>query len=184
MNAGTLVITNAASTQIKTKTVSGVVRNNVVHQFNGGAHPDSMDFVFDWIAPSTNIGDVTFSAAGIAADNSGDEFGDYVYNETKVVSAGSALAVSEINDNGALSVNTFPTQHLLTVDYKIEKSEEIVILIHDVNGHQISKTVFGIVTGGLHHEEITLPYSMSSGIYLVTLQSRSKKVTKKISVIF
>lgn len=45
-NAGTLNITDAVSTQIKSRTVSGVSRRNVVHQLNGGATSGSKEFDF------------------------------------------------------------------------------------------------------------------------------------------
>jgi large repetitive protein len=84
-NAGTLAITNAASTQIKTATVSGVVRNNIVHTLNGGLTANTKSFTFNWTAPPAGTGTVKFYYAGIAGDNDGGESGDYVYNSSKTV---------------------------------------------------------------------------------------------------
>lgn len=78
-NAGTLNITNAASTQIKSATVSGVSRRNIVHTLNGGSTPSSKAFNFSWTAPASGTGNVMFYFSGVAGDGDGNEGGDYVY---------------------------------------------------------------------------------------------------------
>ena len=78
-NAGTLNITDAASTQIKSATVSGVSRRNIVHTLDGGATAASKVFNFSWTAPASGTGNVTFYFAGVAGDGDGNESGDYVY---------------------------------------------------------------------------------------------------------
>ena len=78
-NAGTLNITDAASTAIKSATISGVSRRNIVHTLNGGATAGSKVFNFSWTAPASGTGTVTFYFAGAACNSSGDEAGDYVY---------------------------------------------------------------------------------------------------------
>ena len=83
-NAGTFIITNTASTQLKSATVSGVNRVNVVHQLNGGASTNSKAFTFNWTAPATGTGTVKFYFAGIAGNNDGNESGDYVYNSVQI----------------------------------------------------------------------------------------------------
>ncbi|MBL0064896.1 MAG: T9SS type A sorting domain-containing protein [Bacteroidetes bacterium] len=77
-NAGTLVITNSAETQIK---MSGV-KSNVVHQLDGGFTSNTHTFNFNWVAPAAGAGAVTFYFTGLAGDYQGDEGGDYVYSGT------------------------------------------------------------------------------------------------------
>jgi hypothetical protein len=84
-NAGTLNITDAASTTIKSATVSGVSRRNVVHKLNGGANPASKVFNFSWTAPTAGTGPVTFYYSGVAANSDGDEKNDYVYAGSQVI---------------------------------------------------------------------------------------------------
>jgi hypothetical protein len=86
-NAGTLNITDPASTQIKSATVSGVSRRNIVHVLNGGASTDSKVFNFSWTAPAAGTGNVTFYFAGVSAvgTGNGNENNDYVYTSTQVL---------------------------------------------------------------------------------------------------
>jgi hypothetical protein len=83
-NAGTLTITDAVSTQIKTVIVSGVSRRNIVHKLNGGLNTDSKVFTFSWTAPATGTGDITFYFAGNAANGNGSETNDYIYTGSQV----------------------------------------------------------------------------------------------------
>lgn len=84
-NAGTLNITDAASTQIKSATISGVSRRNIVHTLNGGATAGSKVFNFSWTAPAAGTGNVTFYFAGVAGDGDGNESGDYVYSGSQLL---------------------------------------------------------------------------------------------------
>jgi hypothetical protein len=87
-NAGTLGIINAAETQLKARTIGGVSRQNVVHQFNGGATPNAKTFTFRWTAPANPTGNVTFYYSGISANGNGqDDAGDNTYTSSTVFSA-------------------------------------------------------------------------------------------------
>ena len=55
-NAGTINVTDAASTQIKTATVLSVVRRNLVHTAGGGSGSGSKTFNFSWTAPAAGTG--------------------------------------------------------------------------------------------------------------------------------
>ncbi|TAH42567.1 MAG: T9SS type A sorting domain-containing protein [Bacteroidetes bacterium] len=81
-NAGTLNITDAAATQIKTRVVNAVTRRNVVHQLNAGAMSGSKTFNFSWTAPASGTGPVGFYFAGVAADGNGNDNNDYVYKSS------------------------------------------------------------------------------------------------------
>ena len=86
-NAGTLAISDAASTKLLAKTISGVSRQNVVHQFNGGATANSKTFTFKWTAPAVAAGNVTFYYAGLSANGDGtDNAADHTYAGNMVFS--------------------------------------------------------------------------------------------------
>ncbi|MBP6334711.1 MAG: hypothetical protein KA444_04495, partial [Bacteroidia bacterium] len=84
-NAGTLNITDAAATQIKTRVVNSITRRNVVHQLNAGSASGSKTFNFSWTAPITGAGPVTFYFAGAACDGNGNDNNDYIYKSSLTV---------------------------------------------------------------------------------------------------
>ena len=88
-NAGTLTITQAG-TWIR----SGIngTRNCVSQGHSGTSGPtagvgtDFFDFAFDWTAPASSIGPVTFYASGLAVNMSGlNDAGDEVYSSSLTV---------------------------------------------------------------------------------------------------
>lgn len=80
--AGTLVVTDAARTQLKDGTGNFVGRQYIQHTL-AGVTPSGADqnvWTFTWRAPAQSVGRVTFYVAGNGADGSGTNQGDYVYN--------------------------------------------------------------------------------------------------------
>ncbi|MBA3663155.1 MAG: T9SS type A sorting domain-containing protein [Bacteroidetes bacterium] len=92
--AGNITVINAITTQ----TAIGAGRQNITHKTNGGLTTNTHTFTFNWTAPSTNIGNVTFYTTGIAANKNGNTTGDYIYSTTKVV--GGANIVTGIINGG------------------------------------------------------------------------------------
>jgi hypothetical protein len=117
-NAGTLTITDAASTSIKTTTVSGVSRRNIVHTLNGGASASSKVFNFSWTAPVAGTGNVTFYFSGVAANGNNSESLDYVYNSSQLFTEYTCATPSQpgtINGNASLCQGTSFTYSVAAV---------------------------------------------------------------------
>ncbi len=181
-NAGSLVITNSAKTQTKTKTVSGVTRNNVVHQQNGGLHADSMIFTFNWVAPTTNIGNITFYFAGIAANNNGGESGDYVYNSTKVVSPASTTSINE-NTNTIKSFKSYVnSEGRIAVEFYSSQVDQPRINLYDIKGRLICSEMMEICPSGDVKSSFSIPDQLKSGTYLVSILSNNQKLSSKIFI--
>lgn len=74
-------------------TVSGSTRYYVEHssQGTGAVATDSAAWVFEWTAPSSNVGDINFYIALNVADNNGGTGGDVIYNKTISISPSTLL---------------------------------------------------------------------------------------------
>jgi hypothetical protein len=88
-SAGTFTVTQAG-TQLRTG-VAGT-RNGITMGHAGstgtiaGMNPDFFDFTFDWTAPTSSVGPVTFYTAGIAANSSSlQDSGDQVYSTSLAI---------------------------------------------------------------------------------------------------
>lgn len=167
-NAGNLVITNSASTQIKTATVGGVSRRNVVHTLNGGVGTGSKAFAFDWTAPATDIGNVTFYYAGVAANGDGDEaVGDYVYNGSQVVTPAAANSVEEFAGPGQLSVFPVPAADHFTMAYTLSTGASVQASLHDMQGRLVRELLAGPRSAGRHVEMISGLSDLGPGTYIL-----------------
>jgi hypothetical protein len=185
-NAGTMTVTNSAKTHILTKTVSSVSRNNMVHQLNAGLHADSAVFTFNWTAPATNIGNVTFYYAGVAANNNGsDGSGDNTYTGSKVVSVASLTGVNEIkNELSALKVSTLDAEHKLLITFNATETSNAIVSLYDLSGREIAHINKGTVRAGDVSMEMDLPGSINNGIYIVTVNAGSQILSRKTSIQF
>lgn len=103
--AGTLMVSDAASTQLISGSVSGRSRMYIEHSANGTQRGtrDTASFKLDWVAPSSDVGRVTFYVAGNAANGDGSSGNDDTFFiNTSIMSSGPtnpAPALTSINPN-------------------------------------------------------------------------------------
>ena len=181
VNAGTLMITNSALTSIKTKNVNGVSRRNVVHKLDAGQGSGSFAFEFDWVAPATNIGDVTFYFCGNAADGSGDEDGDYIYQGSQIVSYNTANGIADINSSN-ISIYPVPALDHFTLSYNLNSTGPVKINLYDLKGSLVTNLTSKISNAGSHSESFYLPEGLSQGTYILSIESLSGINSRKILV--
>lgn len=166
-NAGTLTATTS-SVQIKNATVSGVSRHNIVHTLNGGASTDSKTFSFDWTAPTSDVGNVTFYFAGVAANNSGTESGDYVYTNSQAITPTVSTGIEEVASPGdGLTVFPDPIQDQATIRYTAHTNGPVTMDLYDVTGHWVRSLVRADRSAGSHTEAITGLEREQSGAYIL-----------------
>ncbi len=181
-NAGTIVVTNTAKTQLKSKSVSGVLRNNIVHQMNGGLANDSAVFTFNWQAPATNVGNVTFYFSGVAANNNGDDNGDYVYNSTKLVTPASTTGLTENHADHSHLQSHINQNGDITLKYVSEASVAPRVDLYDLNGRLIVSRNFELQGSGNVELVFDRPLGLREGIYVISLLSGSTVSSNKIHI--
>lgn len=181
-NAGTLVLTNNNTTQIKTKTVSGVSRRSVVHKLDAGQGSGSFTFTFDWTAPGTNQGDVTFYFAGNATDGDGSEDGDYVYVSSKVCQYNLSNDINSSVDRKEISVFPMPIDDHFTMNYNLNATGVVNIKLYSIRGELVSVLTSKVMSSGTHSEKFYLPAILSPGNYILSVESDSGINSRKILI--
>lgn len=173
-NAGTLTITDAASTQIKTKLVGTVSRRNVVHQLDGGATPDSKDFNFSWTAPATDIGPVTFYFAGVASNADGDEtIGDYVYNGTQVITPANTTGLGSVSGR---TFSVFPNPAADRISVRVKGAAGIRLI--DATGNAVrTLNQTAEATETLILDQLDL---LPRGMYLLEVEQAGTRSLEKV----
>ena len=170
LNAGVLIITNTAETQIKNATISSILRKNVVHKLNGGVGTDSKTFSFKWAAPTTNIGNVTFYVAGNGANGDNNKLLDHIYTTSQVVTPAFGASVADVSSfvNG-ISLYPNPAHESVTVSYNTIAGENIEVSLISVDGKTKSEIYSGKGDGQKHEVKIALPENLAAGVYLVKM---------------
>jgi hypothetical protein len=179
-NGGSLAITNA-STAIMNAMVTGVSRRNVVHTLNGGATPNAKVFEFDWVAPSTNIGDVTFYFAGVAANGDGnDAVGDYVYAGQQVVTPALSTGISARSADVDVNVFPNPASDMLQVTHTMADAGLVEITLLDLNGRIVEKFVSAQRRPGRHTELIDGLDKHAAGTYALRVEQAGRTVQRPV----
>jgi hypothetical protein len=174
-NAGTL--TPGVGTTIKTATVMGNSRNNIVHNSNAGATANAHSFTFTWTAPATDIGPITMYFAGNATNNNGAKTGDYIYNASQIVTP-AGVGISE-QENSPLTFSFYPnpTTENITVNYSLEESAKVQYVIYDLTGKKV-QTEAATRFPGAQQQSIDV-ISLQAGTYLLSLNVNGSVITKR-----
>jgi hypothetical protein len=181
-NAGSIIVTDPAHTTIKSAIVGGVSRKSLVHKLNGGASQDSMVFNFSWTSPDTTAGPLTMYFSGNATNANNAVTGDYIYTATQVILPASPNHVSDIITIDAFSVFPNPAEENITIHYTLQKNENVIALLYNVKGQVTNRLFDELKSAGAHNDKIALPDNFSPGIYYLSLECASGKLSRKILV--
>lgn len=179
-NAGQLNITDPASTGIKNAIVLGNSRRNVVHTLGGGAGNGSKVFEFDWVAPSTNIGPVTFYFAGNASNNNGQDSGDRIYNGSQVVNPAVVTGVDELSTGGGLLMYPNPVADQLRLDYAMEDAARVEVTLLDLTGRAVASLVSATRQPGRHSEVIGGMDRFPAGTYVLLACMGERTIGRRV----
>ena len=183
-NGGTLVITDTQHTQLKNAASS---RKNVVHTFGGGTATNNKAFTFNWIAPATNIGNITFYSSGVAANGDGNNGGDQVYTTSQVATP---VIVSTAQKNEApteiilqLLPNIATAKTPILMRYTLLANSPVTAMLCNSNGALVQNIgEEALQTAGAHEQYIELPDNLPAGIYFVQLRANGQNLTQKLLV--
>ena len=174
-NAGTL--TAGTGTSIKNATISGNSRRNIVHQLNGGASSGTHTFTFTWAAPATDVGPITFYAAGNASNANGLDTGDYIYTTSQVVNPAPAGIADENVTPFTFSFYPNPATENITMNYSLEESSKVTFIIYDLTGKQV-QTESATRFPGAQQQTIDVN-SLQAGTYLLSMNVNGNAITKR-----
>lgn len=103
--AGTFMITDSSMTQMASGSPGGRSRMYIQHSPNGTQRGkrDTASFRFDWVAPTSDVGRITFYVAGNAANNDGSSGNDNIYLANVAIMAGSATPAPTLTSINPIS---------------------------------------------------------------------------------
>ena len=181
-DAGTFIVTNS-ETQILNATVSNVIRKNMVHTLNGGNTANSHTFSFNWTAPSTNIGDVTFYVTGNAANGNSITSGDHIYSTSQLVIPAINGILSNTQNNNNFSVYPNPAQDHISVTYTALVNEKASVRLFSMSGQviEITQQQQQQSMGNTPTIEVQIP-EIPKGVYLIQLENGASLSTQKIII--
>lgn len=163
---GTFIVTDAATTKL----ANG--NNAIGHTSSNSASSGSKTWSFDWTAPLTGTGDVTFFGAFNAANDNGSTSGDVIYTSQMAVSEASV----GVNDKSSVELTIFPNP---VEDFLSIKSESKIQNIKIID--LIGKLVFNKSGIDNTSEKINLNI-LSAGTYLILIKGENFLKKEKIII--
>jgi hypothetical protein len=174
--AGTITLTNTNDTQLSTS--SG--RTYIKHT-SAGTSPGtsaSRTWSFQWTAPPSDVGSITFFAAGNAANGNFSTSGDHIY-------LSSAMSIPQTTGIGSEPVQASqpklgpnypnPFNPATTIPFTLHEPSSVEITVFSLGGQAVRRLANKSLGVGRHNIEWD-GYSdagtpVASGVYIITMRS-------------
>lgn len=177
--AGTLSLTNVNLTDITTQ--GG--RQYVSHK-NAGS---TAAWTFRWLAPATDIGEVTFFAAGCGANADNTATGDVIYQGRAVATTSgfsqlNLTSAQPINADEVQALKIFPNpfRERLSVEYFLHDENRVTIELFDMNGKLVKQLDECVELPGFHQHNFAFEEKLTAGIYFLRISEGEKIYFKKL----
>ena len=112
---------------------------------SGGA-----SWTFNWVAPATNVGAVTFYAAGNQANSDGDTSGDQIYTTQATVTPSTSSATSVQFDRATYSLAEGCAAVIITVSRSGDTSGTTTVDFVTTDGSALQRSDYSIASGTLN----------------------------------
>ena len=171
--AGSVSITNATTT--KTVTFGGKTR--ITHKSSGTS---SNNWSFEWTAPTTNVGDVTFYLATNVSNSNNNDSGDAIRTSQHVI--GSSAGIQENTAKVAINLGYAKTSNSLKIDLTSKLNGEAAINLVDLSGKSVQFEQLGKVATGNNMLSVKLNNQLPKGVYIAHINVNNNFVSKKIYI--
>lgn len=176
VDAGTFIVTDAVRTH---QLNAGNGRKNMTHKLNGGASADSSVFTFNWQAPSTNVGAITFYYTGVAANGNNENNLDYVYRDSHTISSLSTVSIEETNLISNINLIVGPNEIVGT--YDLSTPTKLTVELVSLQGKVVQQIYLGSAVQGNNQFRIATDY-LNTGIYILNIRSNTTRLSKKFFI--
>jgi hypothetical protein len=183
-NAGDFILTEANRTQILEGANQFATRKYITYK-SAGTSPFSNglgQWTFNWKAPSTSKGPITFYVASIAANNDGTDNGDLVYTKSLTITPQTLTGINEIGNENAITVFPNPIKEVFTISYPLKKSGTITISLFDLEGKEQIILFKEEQKIGVQKLVINNLDKSLKGIYFLAIKTNEEVVYKKIFI--
>jgi hypothetical protein len=173
--AGTLIGAGIGGTQ----NFSSAGRDYVSHTSTSNT---AGQWAFSWVAPATNVGDVTFYVASNLTDDNGSTSGDEIYLSEHVISPASGSGIEETSNEVNFTAGYNATSNKLMLDFTSLAIGDMNLNLVDMNGRSVFTYDLGTSESGSNNETIALPSSLNDGMYVVHFFVGNKAMSANILV--
>lgn len=173
--AGTFPGTGLVGTQVSLSGGRHYATHRVVSSNEGNVSWD-----WDWTAPSTESGPVTFYVASNKANGNNSSSGDQIFVSQHVIQ--SVLSVDEMSDVIAFNAGYSDEKNGITLTYSALTVENSFVSVVDLTGKTVFSKQLGNSEIGENKHFIRLEEDLNHGTYIVQFFLGNKARTKKVVI--
>jgi len=165
---------------IGTQTSSSAGRDYVTHRV-GSSDEGNVSWDWDWTAPNTESGPVTFYIATNKANGNNASSGDQIFVSQHVIQ--SVLSVDKKSSNQLQFNSTYSTySNSLNISYVAMVNDNVFVSLIDISGKVMFSEQLGYSEIGSNNHTVQLDKSLQPGIYIVQLFLGNKSTSNKIRI--
>jgi hypothetical protein len=183
-NAGTLAITDGGRTQIIPGFSNLANRSYMTYTYAGTAATGNGtdQWSFNWTAPASDIGPVSFYLATIAANGDGTDMGDYCYLK-KLSLPCSPAGIIEKNSKTEILVFPNPASEQVQITYTLKQEGHVSLELIDLSGKTLLNWNYGQQAAGRYTRTFEPGSSIPAGAYFVRLQTAEGVFSKQLFIL-
>lgn len=174
VKAGTATLINTTNTS-SNNTVNN--RWYVGHKSAGA----TKTWTFNWTAPVTNAGDLTFYVASLCANGNNNSSGDHCYTTSAVFQPQPSAVNTVINSENNFQLVQNPVADKIEVNYTNNQIGNTIIRLFDMSGRVVSVLLNEEQNQGAHASIFLAP--STSGLYLLDYSNGNNHSVKKLIVL-
>ena len=173
-STGTIQLTNTTETRIRT----AGNRDYVTHRSSGVSGTDLKTWSFDWVAPPSMTGEVSFFVSGNATNNGGNRTGDQIYTSSLTLTEQLASNEPDVDESVLLEVFPSYTQDQVNLRLINPRNQQVTVQAMSLEGKVVyeaqEKAFAGMYTHTLSAQ------SWNAGLYYVRVTGETFSQTHKV----
>lgn len=186
MFTGSITLLDTAKTRMQQPTWgSAQDRIYVMHRIAGTTPttPGQGQWSYQWTAPSTNVGNISFYSCNVAGNNNAlNDSGDETYWK-KITISPSAVGIDHSNPQAfELSVFPNPVNESINLSYTLQEPGLIEADLLDMHGRVVQSLLKAKAESFFYNEKVRLAGDVADGVYLVRTRINGKEFLKKVCV--
>lgn len=174
---GTIIVTNTTGTQLVSS--GKYITHNSSGMFMSGG---TKSWSFDWTAPASGSGTVTFYASFNASNNNNGSGGDAIFTSNLVVSEMTSSVFEKATEDINFSLFPNPAKDFFTINYEIKTSSGLQITLYTIDGREIKSILSENRGAGIFSQKILLENSLPDGIYFAMIKTENNTFVQKILI--
>lgn len=178
-NSGTLTAIDPSRNQIIKGYGNFSARRYITYTYmsTNAVNPGYGEWTFKWTAPTTDEGDINFYLATIAADNNGNDAGDYCYTRSTILSSEKTSVPSQ-----EFSIKVFPNpaRDVVNLEYTLAQNSNVKIELTNSIGENMQELDLGMQSSGNYTLPFSLIKSYGKGVYFIRFIQDENVTIKRI----